>query len=172
MTGSSAPDRTAGISHSRRQTNLTEELKKEVLDYITGHDRGVLATSKQDSPRAASVLYAHDGFVLFVHTIAGTAKVRSIELNPNVALVIDDQAHEGWKQCKTLQYIGKAEILKDPDEQLKAAELYGKRFPIAGRYLTPEGLAKDQVLIKITPERIYYSDYSKGMGHREKLADF
>jgi hypothetical protein len=40
------------------------------------------------------------------------------------------------------------------------------------RYLTPEGLATDQVLIKITPERIYYSDYAKGTGHREKLETF
>lgn len=145
---------------------MSEELKKEVLDYITSHDRCVMATSKQDNPRAASILYSCDGFTLFVHTIAGTAKVRSVETNPNVALVIDDQAREGWKQCKTLQYIGKAEILKNSSEQLKATERYGKRFPIAKRYLTPEGLAKDQVLIKITPERLYFSDYSKGMGHR------
>lgn len=150
---------------------MPDELKKDVLDYLASHDRGVMATSKQDSPRAASVLYAHDGFTIIVHTIAGTAKVRSVEVNPNVALVIDDQAHEGWKQTKTLQYIGKAEILKTSQEQQKAAEIYVKRFPMVKRFLTPE-LAADQVLIKIIPERIYFSDYSKGMGHREKLTTF
>jgi nitroimidazol reductase NimA-like FMN-containing flavoprotein (pyridoxamine 5'-phosphate oxidase superfamily) len=131
-----------------------------------------MATSKQDNPRAASVLYAHDGFNIIVHTIAGTAKVRTVEANPNVALVIDDQAQEGWGQMKTLQYLGKAEIIKNSEEQQKAAELYVQRFPMVKRYLTPEGLATDQVLIKITPERIYYSDYAKGMGHREKLEAF
>jgi nitroimidazol reductase NimA-like FMN-containing flavoprotein (pyridoxamine 5'-phosphate oxidase superfamily) len=151
---------------------VTEELKKEALDYIASHDRGVIATCKQDKPRAASVLYAHDGFTLFVHTVAGTAKVRNVEVNSKVAFVIDDQAHEGWRLMKTLQYVGQAEILKNPDEQMRVAELYAKRFPIAKRALTPQGLATDQVLIKITPERIYYSDYSKGMGHIDKLTTF
>jgi nitroimidazol reductase NimA-like FMN-containing flavoprotein (pyridoxamine 5'-phosphate oxidase superfamily) len=151
---------------------VSDELKKETLDYLNSHTTAVLATSKQDSPRAASVLYATDGFNIIVHTIAGTAKVRTIEANPNVALVIDDQAREGWAQMKTLQYIGKAEILKNSQEQQKAAEIYVKRFPMVKKYLTPQGLATDQVLIKITPERIYFSDYSKGSGHRDKLAEF
>ncbi len=151
---------------------MSEELRKEVLDYLANHTAAVMATSKQDNPRAASVLYAHNGFNSIVHTIAGTAKVRTVEVNPNVALVIDDQAQEGWAEMKTLQYLGKAEIIKNSEEQQKAAELYVKRFPIVKRYLTPEGLATDQVLIKITPERIYFSDYSKGMGHREKLETF
>lgn len=148
------------------------ELRQEILDYIVSHDRGVMATSKGDSPRAASVLYANDGFTIIVHTIAGTAKVRSVEVNPKVALVIDDQAREGWGKTKTLQYIGRAEILKTGKEQEKAAELYVKRFPMVKKFLTPEGLARDQVLIKITPERIYFSDYAKGIGHREKLTTF
>ncbi len=151
---------------------MSEELRKEILDYLESHTAAVMATSKQDNPRAASVLYAHDGFNIIVHTIAGTAKVRTVEANPNVALVIDDQAQEGWGQMKTLQYIGKAEIIKNSEEQQKAAELYVKRFPMVKRYLTPEGLATDQVLIKITPERVYYSDYAKGMGHRDKLETF
>jgi nitroimidazol reductase NimA-like FMN-containing flavoprotein (pyridoxamine 5'-phosphate oxidase superfamily) len=151
---------------------VSEELGKEILDYLESHTVAIMATSKQDSPRAASVLYAHDGFNIIVHTIAGTAKVRTVEVNPKVALVIDDQAKEGWAEMKTLQYIGKAEILKDSQEQQKAAELYVKRFPMVKRYLTPEGLARDQVLIKITPERIYYSDYAKGTGHRDKLETF
>lgn len=151
---------------------MSEELRKEILDYLESHTAAVMATSKQDNPRAASVLYAHDGFNIIVHTIAGTAKVRTVEINPNVALVIDDQAQEGWGQMKTLQYIGKAEIIKNSEEQQKAAELYVKRFPMVKRYLTPEGLATDQVLIKITPERVYYSDYAKGMGHRDKLETF
>ena len=151
---------------------MSEELRKEVLDYLGSHTAAVMATSKQDNPRAASVLYAHDGFNIIVHTIAGTAKVRTVEVNPSVALVIDDQAKEGWAEMKTLQYIGEAEILKDSEEQQKAAELYVKRFPMVKKYLTPEGLATDQILIKITPERIYYSDYSKGTGHRDKLETF
>ena len=151
---------------------MSEELRKEVLDYLSSHTVAVMATSKQDNPRAASVLYAHDGFNIIVHTIAGTAKVRTVEVNPNVAFVIDDQAHEGWAGMKTLQYLGKAEIIKNSEEQQMAAELYVKRFPMVKKYLTPEGLATDQVLIKITPERIYYSDYAKGTGHREKLETF
>ena len=151
---------------------MSEELRKEVLDYINSHDRCVMATSRQDNPRAASVMYVNDGFDIIVHTLRGTAKVRGVEANPNVALVIDDQAREGWRKAKTLQYVGKAKILTAGEERQKAAELYIKRFPIVKNMLTPEGLAKDQVLIKITPEKIYFTDYSRGADSREKLASF
>jgi hypothetical protein len=62
--------------------------------------------------------------------------------------------------------------LKDSEQQLRAAETYINRFPMVKRHLTPKGLATDQTLIRITPERIYFSDYSKGSGHREKLDTF
>ncbi len=151
---------------------MSDELRKEVLDYINDHNLCVIATSRQDNPRAATVMYANDGFNLIVHTIRDMAKVRNVEVNPNVALVIDDQAREGWKKTRTLQYIGKAEILMTPEEQQKAAEIYIARFPIVKDMLTPEGMAKDQVLIRITPEKIYFTDYAKGTGHREKLESF
>jgi len=151
---------------------VSTDLKQDVSDYISSHTHCVMATSREDNPRAATVMYAPDGFNIIVHTIRGTSKVRNVEANPNVALVIDDKASEGWGQAKMLQYIGKAEIVTSPEEQQKAVAIYTKRFAITKRMLTPEGLAKDQVLIKITPVKIYFSDYSKGYGHREKLESF
>jgi len=151
---------------------LSEELRQQVLEYINSHDHCVIATSREDKPRAATVVYANDGFDIIVHTIRGTAKHRNVEVNSNVALVIDDQAREGRGKTKTLQYVGKAKILANAEEQQKVAEIYIKRFPIVKDMLTPEGFAKDQILIRITPERIYFSDYAKGVGHREKLTTF
>jgi len=151
---------------------MSEELRQQVLEYINSHDRCVMATSRKDNPQAASVLYASDGFDIIVHTIRGTAKVRNVQVNPNVALVIDDQAHEGWGKMKTLQYVGKARILATGEEQQKAVKIYVKRFPIVKNMLTSEGFARDQILIKITPEKIYFSDYAKGVGHMEKLTTF
>ncbi len=98
---------------------MSEGLRKEVLEYLISYTAVVMATSKQDNPRDASILYTHDSFNIIVHTIADTTKVRSVEVNPNVALVIDDQAQEGWGQMKTFQYLGKAEILKNSEEQQK-----------------------------------------------------
>ena len=75
---------------------------------------------------------------------------------------------------KSLQYAASTTlILKGKKNGIKRDYLTNEKvFPIVKRFLTPEGLATDQVLIKITPERIYFSDYSKGTGHREKLTTF
>ena len=149
-----------------------EALRGAIIDYIEAHDRCVLATVKGDVPRGSSVLYASEGLNLYVHTIRGMAKVYNVEANPNVAVVIDDQAREGWGKMKSLQYIGKAEIMSDPAEQERIIALYTGRFPMVKGMLTMEGLKKDQVLLKITPERLYFSDYAKGMGHRDNLTEF
>jgi nitroimidazol reductase NimA-like FMN-containing flavoprotein (pyridoxamine 5'-phosphate oxidase superfamily) len=148
---------------------MSAELTGEIIDYVNGHDRCVLATVKGEVPRATSVLYANEGMTLYVHTVRGMAKVYNIEANPNVALVIDDQAREGWRTMKSLQYIGRGEVLTDPVEQERIVKLYVGCFPMVKNMLTMAGLAKDQVLLKITPARLYFSDYTKGMGHRDKV---
>ena len=151
---------------------MSAELKQQIIDYLDAHDRGVLATSKEGVPRASSVLYANEGLTLYVHTVRGMAKVYNAEANPNVALAIDDQAHEGWSKMKTLQYVGRAEVVTDPAEQQHGIDLYVGCFPMVRNMLTLDGLAKDQVLLRITPTRLIFSDYALGMGHKAKLTEF
>jgi len=151
---------------------MSAELKQRIIDYLDAHDRGVLATSRGDVPRASSVLYANQGLTLYVHTIRGMAKVYNVEANPNVALAIDDQAHEGWSKMKTLQYVGRAEVVTDPAEQQRGIDLYVGCFPMVRKMLTIKGLAEDQVLLKINPTRLIFNDYTLGMGHRDKLTEF
>ncbi len=151
---------------------MSAELKQRIIDYLDAHDRGVLATVKDGVPRASSVLYANEGLTLYVHTIRGMAKVYNVEANPNVALAIDDQAHEGWSKMKALQYVGRAEIVTDPAVQQHGIDLYVACFPMVRRMLTLEGLARDQVLFKITPTRLIFNDYTQGLGHKEKLTEF
>ena len=151
---------------------MSAELKQQIIDYLDAHDRGVLATVKDGVPRASSVLYANEGLTLYVHTIRGMAKVYNVEANPNVALAIDDQAHEGWSKMKALQYVGRAEIVTDPAVQQHGIDLYVACFPMVRRMLTLDGLARDQVLFKITPTRLIFNDYTQGLGHKEKLTEF
>ena len=134
--------------------------------------RGVLATAKDGAPRASSVLYVNDGLTLYVHTIRGMAKVYNVAANPMVAMAIDDQAHEGWDAMRTLQYIGRAEVVTDPVVARHGIDLYVSSFPMVREVLTPEGLARDQVLLRITPEKIIFSDYTLGMGHKDRLTEF
>jgi nitroimidazol reductase NimA-like FMN-containing flavoprotein (pyridoxamine 5'-phosphate oxidase superfamily) len=148
------------------------ELKQQIIDYLDAHDRGVLATAKDGVPRASSVLYANERLTLYVHTIRGMAKVYNAEANPNVSLAIDDQAHEGWSKMKTLQYVGRAEVVTDPSEQQRGIDLYVGCFPMVRNMLTLAGLAKDQVLFKITPTKLIFSDYTQGMGYKAKLTEF
>ncbi len=150
----------------------TEELRKEVLDYIGSHGSCVIATCSKDLPQAATLIYANDGFNVIVHTTRDTEKVRNIQANPKVALVIDDQGREGLTKAKSIQYIGKADIISSGGEQEKAVGIYVKKYSFAERALTPKALSADQRIIKISPEKIYFTDYTKGFGHREELTTF
>ncbi len=108
----------------------------------------VISTIGDDTPEAALVAYAsaHDLSLVFA-TYSSSRKYINIQMNPNVAVVISDNA------LKSVQYEGKAEVLAG-DELKKYKEMLFHRNPKSVQYDNhPE-----QTYLKIIPTWIRYID--------------
>jgi len=84
-----------------------------VIKWIKDRKIGVLATSVNDIPWAATINYVIDDELnLFFFTRETSLKYKNILKNPIVSLVIDDQDSNG-----TVQIQGQAEHLKGANKQ-------------------------------------------------------
>lgn len=133
------------------------ELKTAVTDYIQANNTCALATGAGDYVRCTPIEYSfHDGkFWLFSE---GGKKFIGLETNPNVCLAIFDK-YDGFGNLKSLQIMGKAELVEPFSDAYNAHAAY-KKIPLAAL----QKLAAPMNLICITPTEInaLFSDFKKG----------
>jgi PPOX class probable F420-dependent enzyme len=136
------------------------DLDDDTREFIRHHRVARLATADTDGqPAVVPICYAFDGVAIYSaidekpkrvepHSLK---RVRNIEANPRVSMVIDDYSEE-WSELAFLMIAGRAEII-EPDqnleEHMQAIELLRDKYP---QY---RSMAIDKrALIKITPTRI------------------
>lgn len=95
------------------ETMSRAKLEKYIVDFIKSHNVCVLATCKDNIPRATSLEYVADGTTLYIHVGAGR-KTENAKANPLVSAGIHDPLH-GWLTCKGIQITGQARLLTDAD---------------------------------------------------------
>lgn len=120
--------------------------------FIESQDVMRVATSAEDTPHVVPVNPLYDpktGNVCFV-TDYGTRKLKNIEKNPRVALVLDTRKRLG---NKGLMIQGRATILHRGEEYMRLRELLYKRFPAyrSPRLTFREGEAP---FVCVEPERV------------------
>jgi len=150
-----------------------EELEKEIINYLNINNVCVLCTASKDGiPRATAVDYKNDGMTLYIMTEGGR-KIDNIRENPKVALSIYSP-HKGMRSVRGINYEGEAKIytLQDKAEIMKAFELFKEdieqfKKEMKGINPPPKELMK---LIKITPKRVRYICFAKGIGEMEWVA--
>jgi PPOX class probable F420-dependent enzyme len=149
-------------------------IDKRAEEFIRGRRIAHLATADAlASPSVIPVCYAFDGEHIYSpldekpKNVAPERlkRVRNIELNSQVALVIDDYSEDWDKLCYVL-IRGRAEVidpLRDGSEHARAVALLREKYP-QYRAMAIEGRA----MIKITPLRIklWKAGESKGVDHR------
>jgi PPOX class probable F420-dependent enzyme len=134
------------------------ELSQAELGFIQAHRVARLATTDaQGQPFAVPICYAFDGHFVYSaldekpKTVEPTRlkRVRNIQANPRVALVIDDYA-EDWRALAYIQLRGRADLLPVGSEaHAGAVRLLRAKYP---QY---EQMAIDQQpILRITPEAI------------------
>lgn len=112
--------------------------------FISNHRVARLATAGEDlQPAVIPVCYVFDGEHLYSSidekpkSVAASSlkRVRNIERNPQVALVIDDYS-EDWTRLAYVLIIGTAEIVlpgaeasKEAQEHARAIELLREKYP-------------------------------------------
>lgn len=86
---------------------MESKTKEAVKQFLKEHNTMSLATSYGNSPYAASLFYASDGFVLYFFSRPESRHVINILLNPDIAATINKDYME-WRIIKGLQIRGKA----------------------------------------------------------------
>ena len=151
---------------NKEQTEMPKAaLKQAVTTYIEANNTCTLATGTGDYVRCTPIEYSfHDGkFWMFSE---GGDKFIGLEKNKNVCLAIYDK-YDGFGNLKSLQIMGKAELIKPFSDVYKAHAEY-KKIPIAAL----EKLDSPMQLICVTPVKIeaLFSDFKKdGYSSRQTL---
>ena len=94
-------------------------LEQHIVEFIKSHNVCVLATAKDNIPRATPLEYEADGTTLYIDAGPGK-KTENIKANPVVRAGIHDPLH-GWLSCKGVQITGQARLLADTDAEYPSA---------------------------------------------------
>ena len=116
----------------------------------------VLATtSPSGAPQAVPVWYDYDGSHFRVTTMRASAKVRNIQRDSRVTLVVIDTSHCDYSQWESQQLIvhGRAELKPEGAQEVTA--LHAKRYLPRGRVVEARDryLHYERLLISIFPEK-------------------
>jgi len=143
---------------------IVEDASEAVKSYIASHSVCHLALSENDSPSAYTVYYVSNGYSIYIESDSGSHKLQLLNANSKLSLTIDED-YATWRDIKGVQLFGKAEFVDEKGaESLKTA--FERKFPWM---LELGGIPSHHVFVRVIPEKIYFLDYSKGIGHRTVL---
>ena len=132
-------------------------MEKRAHCFIASHRVARLATADTHSwPHVIPICYAFDGRHIFTALDLKPKRVparrlkrlRNIEVNPRVALVIDDYS-EDWSRLAYVLVTGVAAVVQDEAEQERAEAMLLDKYPLYAELL-PSGAP----ILKITPEKV------------------
>ena len=159
-------EKAAQYWNNKEQIVVPEEmLKQRVYEYINANNTCALATGTGDYVRCTPIEYSFhdDKFWMFSE---GGEKFIGLEKNKNVCLAIYDK-YDGFGKLKSLQVMGKAEII-EPFSDIYNAHAEYKKIPIAAL----KKMESPMNLICVTPIKIevLFSDLKNdGYSSRQTL---
>ncbi|MBI3363021.1 MAG: pyridoxamine 5'-phosphate oxidase family protein [Chloroflexi bacterium] len=144
---------------------MLDQLKASAIEYLSAHHVCILATLSAEGPWAAPVDYENDGLTVYLLLPRTGDETFHVETNPAVTLSVFDLAEEDQRQrlSRGLQYRGIARALTEED---LAQTPPGLRKLYATRERTAPG---GWAIVRVTPRRLYLTDYRHGYGQRETL---
>jgi uncharacterized protein YhbP (UPF0306 family) len=155
--------------HNHDTNRMTDILREQALAYLESHNVVTLATHGVQGPWAAALCYVSDGFNLYFLSAATTRHIVNLKTQPQVAATIQED-YTQWTDIRGIQLEGIARPVAD-GEQATVIHRYQQKFPIVGED-APKEIARAMAKItwwKLTPERIYFIDNSRGLGHRDEV---
>lgn len=145
---------------------MTQDLETRVRDFLAAHHCISLATSGADGPWAASLMYAADGFDLYLMTRPESRHGRHIGTEGRVAGTINDDVYD-WPKLRGIQLEGVCTRLADPEATLRAFALYVGRYPgIKQLYGGGDDLASmiasdpEHEMYRLRPDHLAYLDHT------------
>lgn len=153
---------------------MSEELKRQILNYMESHNTMTLGTCQEDIPWAATVFYASDGLRLYFFSTPDSRHCQNLTANPRVAVTIQED-YRDWRKIKGIQLEGKIVAVDSLIEKGKAMAVYARKYPEVMKVFTsPASGMFYQAFLKVkfycvVPERILYIDNEQGFGKRQEL---
>lgn len=146
-----------------------DEVRRAALDYLEGHHVMTLATSGAEGVWAAAVFYASEGFDLYFLSAGHTRHGQNLAADGRAAATIQED-YRDWPGIKGIQLEGVVTLLEGEARQA-AVERYVRKYPFVGN---PADERMKAALAKVNwyrlrPERLYFIDNSKGLGHRDQI---
>lgn len=140
-------------------TELPSDKKTFIDSFLEGAHIARLATADcEGRPHVVPVWYAWDGESIWISSYSSTRKIKNLEENRYVSIIIDVSGDEG--ETKAVLFEGNAKLVKEPHEFLR-----DKFYWIYKRYLGEEGVkAKSpqewiedpqNLLVCLTPEKVF-----------------
>jgi uncharacterized protein YhbP (UPF0306 family) len=148
---------------------MADTTRERTLAYLECHHVMTLATSGADGPWAAAVFYVNDAFDLYFLSATSTRHMVNLQRDPRVAATIQED-YRKWSDIRGIQIAGNVRQIED-GEQADVIQRYQQKFPIVGDD-APEDIARAMARIawwKLTAERVYFIDNSRGLGHRDQV---
>jgi len=144
---------------------MDSDLSKRITEYISGCPACTLATASADGdPSASTVFISNAGLDIYFNTAKDSQKIRNIQANPRISIAMQKVAFPKTDaEISGIQYNGTAIILAGDN-------LAGVPAGVLARHKAFNSVKPgNSVIVKVTPKKIYFVDYSKGFRHREFL---
>ena len=134
--------------------------KKEVDDFLDSKPGWMMLTSQGGDgyPHTVPIGYFRDGNRIFMGCRDNTQKVKNIERNPKVSLVIEDG--KTMSDLRGILFRGDASVVREDEERLKISRLAAKKRG-APEDEWPTTASAGAVFIKVDSPRVTSWDYSK-----------
>ena len=148
---------------------MTEVLREQTLAYLESHNVLTLATCGPQGPWAAALFYVSRDFDLYFLSAPSTRHIVNLMIQPQTAATIQED-YDQWSHIRGIQLEGTARPVAD-DERPEVIQRYQRKFPIVGEN-APEEIARAMAKTtwwKLTAERVYFIDNSRGLGHRDEV---
>ncbi len=134
--------------------------KEEVNSFLDSKPGWMMLTSqgRDGYPHTVPIGYFRDGDRIFMGCRDNTQKVKNIERNPKVSLVIEDG--KTMSDLRGILFRGDASVVREDEERLKISRLAAKKRGAPEDEL-PTTASAGAVFIKVDSPRVTSWDYSK-----------
>ena len=134
--------------------------KEEVDAFLDSKPGWMMLTSqgRDGYPHTVPIGYFRDGDRIFMGCRDNTQKVKNIERNPKVSLVIEDG--KTMSDLRGILFRGDASVVREDEERLKISRLAAKKRG-APEDEWPTTASAGAVFIKVESPRVTSWDYSK-----------
>jgi len=153
---------------------MSEELKRQILNYMESHNTMTLGTCQGDFPWAATVFYASQGLRLYFFSAPDSRHCQNLTVNPRVSVTIQED-YRDWEKIKGIQLEGKVVPVDSVLEKGRAMAVYARKYPEVMKVFTnPASGVFYQAFLKVrfycvVPEKLFYIDNEQGFGKRQEL---